>query len=50
LGDSYAYAINPELAEELLEKFDAKLEEVRISWTREISKTQEKTEEPVSIE
>ena len=51
LGDSYAYSINPELAEDLLEKFDAKLEEVRISWMREISKAREKTEEPtVSVE
>jgi hypothetical protein len=42
LGDSYAYRINPELAEELLAKFEQKLEEVKISWTNQINKVRNK--------
>tara|TARA_B100000925_G_C21722277_1_gene351423 strand:- start:186 stop:470 length:285 start_codon:yes stop_codon:yes gene_type:complete len=42
LGDSYAYRINPDLAEELLAKFEQKLEEVKISWTNQINKVRNK--------
>lgn len=45
LGDSYAYTIEPELAEELLAKFDEKLQEVRLSWARESQKVRAKQAE-----
>lgn len=50
LGDSYAYTVEPALAEELLEKFESKLEEVRISWTREIAKVRRKQTSPEASE
>jgi hypothetical protein len=38
LATSYAYTINPALAEELLAVFSAELETVRVAWTNEVEK------------
>lgn len=43
LATSYAYTINPALAEELLEMFSAELETVRVAWTNEIAKVTRKS-------
>jgi hypothetical protein len=39
LGGSYAYKIDPELAEELLEEFTASLDDLKASWREAIAKT-----------
>jgi hypothetical protein len=38
LATSYAYTINPALAEELLAVFSAELDTVRVAWTNEVEK------------
>lgn len=50
LATSYAYTINPELAEELLDVFSAELEKVRVEWTKEIEKVNRKTASPDEAE
>lgn len=51
LATSYAYTIDPELAEELLESFSAELETVRVAWAEEIAKVTRRTEvEPVTVD
>ena len=54
LGDSYAYTIEPELALELLENFESKLEEVRLAWEAKIAKVRAsqaaESAEAVSVE
>ena len=52
LGISYAYDINAEVAEELLEHFDTKLGEVRKAWEDKIAKSKETAVavEAVSVE
>ena len=54
LATSYAYTIDPTLAEELLEGFSAELETVRAAWAEEIEKVTRKTEvsdtEPVTVD
>ena len=43
LATSYAYTIDPDLAEELLEMFTAELETVRVAWANGIAKVRRKT-------
>lgn len=54
LATSYAYTIDPELAEELLEMFSAELETVRVAWADEIAKVSRRAEseeaEPVTVD
>ena len=54
LATSYAYTIDPELAEELLGMFSAELETVRVAWADEIAKVNRRAEseeaEPVTVD
>jgi len=53
LATSYAYTIEPELAEELLEMFSVELETVRVAWADEITKVNRRVEaevEPVTVD
>lgn len=43
LGSSYAYKVNPELAEELLAEFDKALEGLRARWSEKISSIRSRT-------
>ena len=46
LATSYAYTIEPQLAEQLLEMFAAELETVRNAWGNEIAKVSGRVEAP----
>ena len=50
LATSYAYTIDPVLAEELLEVFSAELETVRVAWANEIAKVNRRVESPDEAE
>lgn len=49
LGTSYAYRMDPDLAEELLNKFDKHVSDLRDTWVTKITEMR-KTTEPVDVD
>ena len=49
LGTSYAYRMDPDLAEELLNKFDKQVSDLRDTWVAKITEMR-KTTEPVDVD
>lgn len=50
LGTSYAYRVDPELAEELLEQFETELASLKTTWTSAINKLKNPDKEEVVVE
>lgn len=50
LGSSYAYEVSPELAEELLGKFDGALENLRAQWRKAIDRARKGNKKDESAE